>query len=244
MALFPKLNYAYNILNLSCYPLIKLSILFLYLRIFISTKFRIFCWGGVVFVASMLVANTLVGIFACSPVKAFYDMTITDKRCINDVHFYWATAILNVVTDLYILILPMPIVWKIQTTLRRKIAISLIFILGGLTFIVSLIRIVYYLDYSNEDPSYSFVGTAYATPAEVCLAIIVASAPTWRPVWASFSDMASQVYSSIRSKTRSHGSRGGEPEEGSDLETWRITVKEREKKENTFSRNAPSAFSD
>lgn len=69
------------------------------------------------------------------------------------------------------------------------------------TFIVSLIRIVYYLDYSVTDPSYSFLRTAYATPAEVCLAIVVSSAPTWRPVWTYTSDIAHSLFS------RSRGSR-------------------------------------
>lgn len=192
--LFPKLNYAYNILNLSCYPLVKLSILLLYLRIFPTPRFRQFCWGGIVFISCMGVANTLVAIFACNPVQGFYDMSVP-STCINDVQFYWATAVLNVVTDLYILLLPMPMVWGLQTTLKRKLAIAMIFVLGGLTFIVSIIRIVYYLDYTSDDPSYSFLGTAYATPAEVCLAVMVASAPTWWPVWTYTVNVAHSLFS-------------------------------------------------
>ncbi|KAF2229208.1 hypothetical protein EV356DRAFT_435733, partial [Viridothelium virens] len=157
----------------------KLSILLFYLRIFISQRFRQLCWAGIVFVSCMCIANTLVAIFACRPIAGFYDLTIQAK-CIDDVQFYWGTAILNVLTDLYILVLPMPMVWRLHATFQKKLAISAVFMLGGLTFIVSIIRIVYYLQYTNEDPSYSFLGTAYATPAEVCLGIMVASAPTWR----------------------------------------------------------------
>ncbi|KAL9620508.1 MAG: hypothetical protein Q9160_004977 [Pyrenula sp. 1 TL-2023] len=141
--------------------------------------------------------------FACRPVRGFYDASVSAK-CINDVRFYWATAILNIVTDMYILVLPMPIVWRLHTTMRRRLAISAIFMLGGLTFIVSIIRIVYYLDYSALDPSWSFLKTAYATPAEVCLAVVVASAPTWRPVWTYSRHMASSIFSS---RTGSSGTR-------------------------------------
>jgi hypothetical protein len=166
----------------------------------------------------MLVSNVLVATFACRPVRAFYTPSVPGT-CIDSVKFYWATAVLNVATDLYILILPMPIVWGIQTSLRRKVAITIIFMLGGLTFIVSIVRIVYYLDYTATDPSWSFTGTAYATPAEVCLAVIVASAPTWRPVWARFADYASQVFSSFRSMTGRQEVRGSSD---SDTEqTWR-----------------------
>ena len=71
------------------------------------------------------------------------------------------------------------------------------------TFIVSILRIVYYLQYDFEDPSCSFprpqhillslsnsrnlidsfLGSAFATPAEVFLAVLVASAVTWLPAW-------------------------------------------------------------
>ncbi|MCJ1373901.1 hypothetical protein MMC20_005131 [Loxospora ochrophaea] len=181
MRLFPKLNYAYNILNVSCYPLIKISILLLYRRIFVTPRFRQIVWGCIALVAGIGISTTLVAIFSCTPVRAFYDSSVTG-HCINDVHFYWASASLNVATDAIILTLPMPMVWRLQTDLRRKIGISLLFIIGGLTFIVSIIRIVYYLRFNAEDSSYSFIGDAYSTPGEVCLAIICACAPTWRPL--------------------------------------------------------------
>ena len=119
------------ILNVSCYPIIKLSILLLYLRIFINSRFRQLCWAGVTFVSCMCVANTLVAIFACRPVAGFYNSNIK-ATCINDVQFYWATAILNVVTDLYILVLPIPMVWRLQISFKRKLGISAMFMLGGL----------------------------------------------------------------------------------------------------------------
>lgn len=126
-----QLNYADNILNLSCYPLIKISILCLYLRIFVTRRFRQICWGGIIFLSCMGTANVLVTMFSCHPIRSFFDATVPGT-CINTVHFYWATAILNVLTDVFILVLPMPTVWKMQATVQRKLAISLVFVLGGL----------------------------------------------------------------------------------------------------------------
>ena len=65
------------------------------------------------------------------------------------------------------------------------------------TFIVSIVRIVYYLKFNSEDPSYSFLGTAYSTPAEVCLGVMVASAPTWRSLWIYTAYMAQSIVSKI-----------------------------------------------
>lgn len=90
-----------------------------------------FCWGGIVFLACMCTANTLVAIFSCKPVRSFFDLDVPGT-CTDATKFSWATAILNVVTDFYILVLPIPVVRKLHTTLGRKIAISLIFMVGGL----------------------------------------------------------------------------------------------------------------
>ena len=79
----------------------------------------------------MCTANTLVAIFSCKPVRGFFDASVP-ATCIDDTKFSWATAILNVVTDFYILVLPIPVVRKLNTTLGRKIAISMIFTVGGL----------------------------------------------------------------------------------------------------------------
>lgn len=94
------------------------------------------------------------------------------------------------------------------------------------TFIVSIIRIVYYLRFNAYDPSCksisfpsliptghqltappyldSFIGDAYATAGEVCLAIICACAPTWQPLALRIFDLARHVLG--RGSTAASGS--------------------------------------
>lgn len=196
--LFPKLNYAYNILNVTCYPIIKISILLLYLRIFATGRFQKITWCCIAFVAMVGISNALVAIFACRPIRGFYDKSVK-AFCIDSVSFYWANATLNVVTDAIVLLLPMPVIWRLQMPLRRKIGLSLLFILGGLTFVISILRIVYYLRVNIYDISYTFIGTAYSTPGEVTLAIFCSCAPTWRPLSRRLVEIARSHFSSIRS---------------------------------------------
>ena len=80
----------------------------------------------------------LVAIFACRPVAGFYDMNIR-PTCIDDLKFYLATAILNIVTDLYILVLPIPMVWRLNTNMNKKFAISAMFMLGGLYVLLQML---------------------------------------------------------------------------------------------------------
>ena len=84
------------------------------------------------FITAVLVATTLVDIFPCRPVHAFYDMTVTPKYCIDDIQFYLAQAALNILTDLFVIALPIPMIRKLQTTLRERIEVSVLFMIGGL----------------------------------------------------------------------------------------------------------------
>lgn len=199
-ALFPKLNYAYNILNVLAYPIIKISILLFYIRIFsVLSHFTRIIWIAILIIAASGVANTLISIFSCTPIRAFWDPS-TPGTCINDVAFYYWTAVFNCITDLFILVAPMPVIWRRDLT--HKVAVTALFMLGGLTFVVSILRIVYYLEYSADDPSYSFLDSGYATPGEVCLAVIVASAPTWKPVWRFFITRLQSLYYGYRNRSR------------------------------------------
>ena len=74
---------------------------------------------------------TLVAVFSCMPVQSFYDPSVSGT-CIDSVSFYMASAILNAIHDFLILALPLPLVWRLQTTTRRKLAISSLFVIGGL----------------------------------------------------------------------------------------------------------------
>jgi len=46
--------------------------------------------------------------------------------------FLLSTAILNLVTDISILLLPISVIWRLQIRKEQKVAISGIFILGSL----------------------------------------------------------------------------------------------------------------
>ena len=101
------------------------------MRIFITPLVRKVVWVCVAIFTGIWISTTLVAIFACTPVQAFYDLSVPGT-CIDSVKFYWASATLNVITDLIVLILPIPLVWKLRIPTKRKVGISLIFIAGGM----------------------------------------------------------------------------------------------------------------
>ena len=116
---------------MSNYPLTKISILLLYKRIFSSLRFHKVIWGCICFVGAAGTATTLVAIFSCRPVQAFYDSSVSGT-CIDDVQFYLATAIINMMHDFIILVLPIPLVWRLQMPMRNKLVATALFVTGGL----------------------------------------------------------------------------------------------------------------
>ena len=82
---------------------------------------------------------TLVAIFQCRPVAAFWNRAIQDAKCINLPLFSIVSGVLNLLTDILILCLPIPMVWGLNTTLAQKTTLSGIFLLGVL-YVASLFK--------------------------------------------------------------------------------------------------------
>ncbi len=113
--------------------IVKLSILLLYRRIFITQGFqRTTIYVGLICLAWFFIA-IFVDLFQCSPFKAAFDVELlfTDQ-CIDLQAFYWGITAANLALDVILLYLPLHMVWGLQLPKRHKIALSGIFMLGGL----------------------------------------------------------------------------------------------------------------
>lgn len=111
---------------------IKMSILLLYRRIFAVKKFILATniMGGVVFCWFLIVIFELA--FVCRPYAFNWDKSIQGGTCGPEIKLWLSNGILHVIIDTIILILPMPMVWKLNTQLSNKISLSIIFGLGFL----------------------------------------------------------------------------------------------------------------
>lgn len=69
--------------------------------------------------------------FQCVPVARIWNRDIAGK-CVDQDTVIRLNAICNVVTDIAILIFPIPVVWRMRLETSKKIAVTSIFLLGGL----------------------------------------------------------------------------------------------------------------
>ncbi|CBF78443.1 hypothetical protein AN7406.2 [Aspergillus nidulans FGSC A4] len=91
----------------------KLSVLALYHRIFPKPVFRRIVILTAVFVVLWLMTMELVLGFQCRPIQRFWDQDV-DGDCFNLVAFSYFTNITNLVTDMWILVLPLPTILRLQ----------------------------------------------------------------------------------------------------------------------------------
>jgi hypothetical protein len=122
----------------------KSSILFLYRRIFTPRVFRRVTDVCIAIVLAWGLSITLATIFSCTPVDAIWThfMWETPEFCIDLIPFFDAVSITDAVTDLMILILPIPMIWKLQMPFKQKMALSGIFALGTFVMALSIARLV------------------------------------------------------------------------------------------------------
>ena len=109
----------------------KLSILFLYRRLSPVRWFRYCIYFVMGVIAAYSIAILFALIFPCKPIAANWDVTITNGKCADKAKIYLATAGVNIVTDLLILALPIPMVWNLQMARRTRIGLLGLFAVGS-----------------------------------------------------------------------------------------------------------------
>ena len=67
-------------------------------------------------------------LFTCIPIEAQWDLTITKKTCIQTRSIWIAGSVVNVITDVALLILPLPYVYKLNAPVAQKIALGGMFV--------------------------------------------------------------------------------------------------------------------
>ena len=89
-------------------------------------------------------ALTLLNIVQCRPVVAAFDNPpAPNAKCIDIVALYLSSAPVNIITDLAILFLPMPILTSMRLPRNEKLILIITFSFGAFVAVVDVVRIAY-----------------------------------------------------------------------------------------------------
>lgn len=109
----------------------KLSILFLYHRLFPLQWFKRTVLALGIFIVCYSIPQIFGDIFQCVPIRSKWDPTVT-ATCIDYVRLIIACGVINIVTDFIMLALPLPVLWSLHVSEHRKWVLTFMFVIGGL----------------------------------------------------------------------------------------------------------------
>jgi hypothetical protein len=161
----------------------RLSLLAFYYRLVNDAgkeKFRCFLHATVAFVVILFVVSMFLGIFTCLYVltcamhaaEAFSALIIDrpvqsywmyppppNQKCYDEGTVGFVVAIINCIADLIITCLPIPLVMRLNMPLRNRLGVLVLFCLGFIVLIASILRTYYY--YAAYVGSYDETWEAY-----------------------------------------------------------------------------------
>jgi hypothetical protein len=107
--------------------LTKISIIFQYMRIFITPGVLLICrvmMGLLILYGFWTIAGS---VFICVPIATYWNPDIRG-HCMNKIAFYFANSALNIATDIIIFAFPIPLLKQLR--LPKQLKIELMFVFG------------------------------------------------------------------------------------------------------------------
>jgi hypothetical protein len=115
---------------------IKVAILTEWKQIFVVAGTRnAFWWTGQVLIVLNVVyytAGVIFNQFICSPREKIWDKTILGGHCVDNNISDITAGVINLVSDVVILILPQSIIWKLDRPLKDRLGLAFMFCIGVL----------------------------------------------------------------------------------------------------------------
>ncbi|KAB8606244.1 hypothetical protein FH972_025874 [Carpinus fangiana] len=138
-----RLEYTFSVLYNPALMATKTSILVFYLTIAKTMKvFKWSTWGVLFIVNAGGLALSFLNIFQCRPLSIlFSDPKPDSATCFDIVTLYLSSAPLNIMTDLCILLLPMPVLKSMRLPRKQKIILYITFGFGVFVTAVDVVRI-------------------------------------------------------------------------------------------------------
>lgn len=110
----------------------KLTILILYLKVFVGPIVRRLTWAiMVIVILQWLSFGVVVWASICQPFTFRWDKSVKG-HCANSMASYRYFSVPNIVTDLGILLLPISTIWNLRVTRLQKFGLFFTFFTGGL----------------------------------------------------------------------------------------------------------------
>ena len=125
-----KLLFIENLIYNTGLTVIKMSVLLFYVRVFgIVLVYRFIFWIVAFLIIGWGISMNCMAAFGCAPIDKAWNSTLPG-HCDSLDKTLLGTAISNVVIDFILLVLPVPMLWRLRMEISNKIALVAFFSAG------------------------------------------------------------------------------------------------------------------
>ncbi|KAI7770549.1 hypothetical protein LZL87_002920 [Fusarium oxysporum] len=156
------------------------TILLLMARVFaveprVAKGIKILIWALLV----AYIPIQILRIVTCYPIRTYWDPDVRNARCLNQRKIFFSDLSLSIVTDLVILLIPIPLTCKLRMSIGKRIKIVLLLGAGGIATALTLFRVAKAVDFLNSDDiTVDYTPIGILTALEITIGFVCACLPS------------------------------------------------------------------
>ncbi|KAJ5179569.1 hypothetical protein N7492_002779 [Penicillium capsulatum] len=183
MVTLKKMLFSALVIYLFALFLIKMTILMFYRRIFGMSRLN---WIGMFLSVSWLLGS-LIALVSCPSPPSYFWMEAANPKGGHFrypfYNYYIGNSASNVVSDAFILVVPIPAVWRLNMRVTQKLLVSSLLLLGLFACVASIVRL-HFLTFLGHsiDITWSWGNVWVWSLVEPCVGIVCACLPTFKPI--------------------------------------------------------------
>ncbi|QDS74142.1 hypothetical protein FKW77_001177 [Venturia effusa] len=166
----------------------KLSVLLMYTALIPTQSMTRWAQGIGLFVILWNSANVVASFLICRPLARNWNVTIPGT-CGSEPRFYLAMGIVNIITDIALIVLPMPYLCNLRMSSHKKLVAMSMFSIGIMTWVINIYRQTTLSDLDFSDMTHAGVLATILSGLEPSVAIALACLPLCRPLLRSRSSV-------------------------------------------------------
>ena len=183
----------------------KISILFLYLRMTPERSHKIAIYVIMGFIVTHEIASLLVkplspkicctywmltltqgAIFQCVPIDEFWSLgnPLQSPKCINIIAFDSFNNAWSSMEDVIIWVLPIPVIWKLKVPFSRKVGLWALVAISSISVVCAIVRMAALIIWMRSvDISWNYPLIPFLSNMEVCVGLMTSSVPAIYPLF-------------------------------------------------------------
>ncbi|KAI1136431.1 hypothetical protein F5Y05DRAFT_108158 [Hypoxylon sp. FL0543] len=199
-----KLNFISQPIYLWAIPMVKMSVGFFLIRISPSVVYKRIIQGVMIFLMAYTFACFMTLMLQCSNLAVLWDFTI-HATCWSQSTLQglsYANSTVNIITDIFFALLPIPMLWKVKINARTKASLICVLGLGIFACAASIVKAAFISNYGKTgDFLWDSTNLTIWIAAETNTGIIAACLPCIKPMFKSIFDSSLRYGSSHKKDT-------------------------------------------